>query len=100
VLRQVTLWFTEQSANAIGRITASGKAAQFPLSAGYAVGSGIAGGPDGALWFPASGGGRAGGRGTHRDRAGLQSVALATRGTVGRITGIHNHSEGEHGSNS
>ncbi|HUA21517.1 MAG TPA: PASTA domain-containing protein, partial [Bryobacteraceae bacterium] len=48
------LWFTESDANKIGRITTSGKVAEYPLP--FVTGSddflkGITSGPDGALWF-------------------------------------------------
>ncbi len=45
------LWFTEYSANQIGRITTAGAITEFPLPAGHFGPSGIAAGPDGNLWF-------------------------------------------------
>jgi virginiamycin B lyase len=45
------LWFTEYRANAIGRITRTGKLTQFPTGQPYGEPSGIVTGPDNALWF-------------------------------------------------
>ncbi len=45
------LWFTEEDANAIGRLTTAGKYTEFPTTMKYGEPSGIAKGPDGALWF-------------------------------------------------
>jgi streptogramin lyase len=45
------LWFTEQGAAAIGRITTAGEIEEFSLR--HLVPSGILAGPDGALWFTA-----------------------------------------------
>ncbi|MBV9718343.1 MAG: Virginiamycin B lyase [Candidatus Eremiobacteraeota bacterium] len=45
------MWFTESDANAIGRLTTSGKYREFPTNYEYAAPSGIAKGPDGALWI-------------------------------------------------
>src|SRR4051812_14010844 len=47
------LWFTETSANRIGRVTPAGVVTEFVV-AGAPLG--IAAGPDGALWFTESGG--------------------------------------------
>jgi hypothetical protein len=46
------LWFTEQDAHAIGRITTAGAIEQFPLVTGLSPYD-IKPGPDGALWFTA-----------------------------------------------
>jgi virginiamycin B lyase len=47
------LWFTENNANKIGRITTAGKVSEFrvPPVGGGSFPIGIAAGPDGALWF-------------------------------------------------
>jgi streptogramin lyase len=45
------LWFTEQAANAIGRITIKGSYTAYPTNYEYVDPSGIAAGPDGNLWF-------------------------------------------------
>ena len=46
------LWFTENSANKIGRITTAGAITdQFPVPTAASAPQGIAPGPDGALWF-------------------------------------------------
>jgi virginiamycin B lyase len=45
------LWFTERGANAIGRLTTSGKFVEYPTHKQYLDPFGIATGPDGALWF-------------------------------------------------
>jgi len=45
------LWFTERAANAIGRLTTSGKYSEYPTNYQGGGPSGIALGPDGALWF-------------------------------------------------
>jgi streptogramin lyase len=45
------LWFTENAANAIGRITTAGMVKTYPLPTPNAFPCGIAAGPDGALWF-------------------------------------------------
>ncbi len=45
------LWFAEEGANAIGRLTTRGEYSEFPTHYKYANPSGIAAGPDGALWF-------------------------------------------------
>ncbi|MHB8647514.1 MAG: virginiamycin B lyase family protein [Thermomicrobiales bacterium] len=44
------LWFTEQNADRIGRITLVGAITEFPISVGR-IPTDIAAGPDGALWF-------------------------------------------------
>jgi len=49
--RDKALWFTERGANAIGRLTTAGKYTEFPTGYEYGIPSGIALGPDGALWF-------------------------------------------------
>ncbi|MHB1534556.1 MAG: virginiamycin B lyase family protein [Acidimicrobiales bacterium] len=55
--RQITagpggnLWFTEQVADKIGRITPSGTITEFPLPTGNAGPARITAGPDGNLWF-------------------------------------------------
>jgi streptogramin lyase len=48
------IWFTETSANRLGRITTNGVITEFPLSGGQRP-TGIASGPDARLWFCASG---------------------------------------------
>ena len=45
------LWFTEENAHAIGRITTSGTITEFQLQTPFAGPSEITAGPDGALWF-------------------------------------------------
>jgi len=45
------LWFAEADANAIGRLTTAGSYKQFSTNYEYAQPSGIARGPDGAVWF-------------------------------------------------
>lgn len=45
------LWFTESSANQIGRITPRGTITEFPIPTGGAFPTDIAAGPDGAMWF-------------------------------------------------
>jgi streptogramin lyase len=45
------LWFTEDLASRIGRITPAGAITEFPLPAAGSVPAGIAAGPDGNLWF-------------------------------------------------
>lgn len=47
------LWFAANTANKIGRITASGNVTEFPLPAGMGA-VGIVAGSDGALWFTGS----------------------------------------------
>jgi len=46
-----TLWFTEGSANKIGRITTAGVITEYLLPAAVGGPGGITAGPDGALWF-------------------------------------------------
>ncbi|HEX9095509.1 MAG TPA: IPT/TIG domain-containing protein [Candidatus Dormibacteraeota bacterium] len=48
------LWFTEGSANQIGRITPAGAVTEFPLPAANSAPHGITAGPDGNLWFAES----------------------------------------------
>ncbi len=45
------LWFTEHSANQIGRITTAGVITEFPIPTASSGPYGIAAGPDGNLWF-------------------------------------------------
>ena len=45
------LWFTETSANQIGRITAAGAVTEYPVTTAAAQPYGITAGSDGALWF-------------------------------------------------
>ncbi len=45
------LWFDENEANRIGRITTSGTITEFPLPTANSRPFGITAGPDGALWF-------------------------------------------------
>jgi streptogramin lyase len=45
------LWFTENSANNIGRITSAGVITEYPLPIAQSAPIGIVAGPDGALWF-------------------------------------------------
>src|SRR5277367_4876566 len=45
------LWFIENFANQIGRITTAGTFTEFPIPTKNSGVSGIASGPDGALWF-------------------------------------------------
>jgi streptogramin lyase len=53
------LWFTEQTASRIGRVTPTGVITEFPLSAGREP-IGITSGPDGNIWFTEFGGDRIG----------------------------------------
>jgi streptogramin lyase len=46
-----SLWFTEQAANQIGRITTTGVVAEFPIPTANSLPQGIAAGSDGNLWF-------------------------------------------------
>jgi virginiamycin B lyase len=50
------LWFTEQSANKIGRVTTSGSFTEFTVPTAVALPLSIIVGPDGALWFTELGG--------------------------------------------
>jgi streptogramin lyase len=50
------LWFTEQSANKIGRVTTSGSFTEFTVPTALALPLSIIVGPDGALWFTELGG--------------------------------------------
>jgi len=45
------VWFTEEGANQIGRITIGGTITEFPVPTPHSAPVGIAAGPDGALWF-------------------------------------------------
>ncbi len=47
------VWFTEASADRIGRITPAGSIAEYPLASGSCP-MGICAGPDGNLWYAAS----------------------------------------------
>lgn len=49
--RDGALWFTEESASAIGRLTTTGKFTEYTLPSPHIDPYGIAAGPDGALWF-------------------------------------------------
>ena len=49
------LWFTEQSANKIGRITTAGVITEFPLPVAGTKPARIITGPDGGLWFTETG---------------------------------------------
>ncbi len=49
------LWFTEQSANKIGRITTAGVITEFPLPVAGTQPARIITGPDGGLWFTETG---------------------------------------------
>ena len=47
-----SLWFTEQVANKIGRITTAGAITEFPIPTPFSgLYGGLAAGPDGNLWF-------------------------------------------------
>ncbi|MBV8668278.1 MAG: Virginiamycin B lyase [Candidatus Eremiobacteraeota bacterium] len=54
------LWFTEQTGNAIGRITPDGTITEFPLIGDNNYPNSIVAGPDGNLWFTEVGTGRIG----------------------------------------
>ena len=54
------LWFTEQTANNIGRITPTGQITEFRVPPADGFPSGVAAGPDGNLWFTANAGDRIG----------------------------------------
>src|SRR5260370_26054653 len=45
------IWFTESSANKIGRITPSGTITEFPIPTAGSFPNGITSGPNGNLWF-------------------------------------------------
>ncbi len=45
------LWFTEEAANQIGRITPGGEITEFPVPTANSQPVGITAGPDGNLWF-------------------------------------------------
>jgi streptogramin lyase len=45
------LWFTEQGANQIGKITPSGVVTEYPVPTAFSNVVGITAGPDGNLWF-------------------------------------------------
>jgi streptogramin lyase len=45
------LWFTEYSANSIGRMTTAGVVTEFPLPSGGSFPYAITAGPDGNVWF-------------------------------------------------
>src|SRR5260221_14190711 len=45
------LWFTEETGDAIGRMTTGGVFTEYPLPTLGAAPGGISTGPDGALWF-------------------------------------------------
>jgi virginiamycin B lyase len=49
------LWFTEQNANKIGRITTAGAITEFPIPTQFAAPFEIVAGSDGALWFTEAG---------------------------------------------
>ncbi len=49
------LWFTENAANRLARITTNGVITEFPLPAAARSPAGIASGPDNRLWFCAAG---------------------------------------------
>ena len=70
------LWFAEDSANAIGRITTGGKFEDFPTGYKYAAPSGIATGPDGALWFT-----------DYSGRAGIGRMTTKGRFTFYKVPG-------------
>jgi virginiamycin B lyase len=53
------LWFTEQDANKIGRITAKGHVSELAVPTAASFPSGIAPGP-GGIWFTEQGGDRLG----------------------------------------
>lgn len=48
------VWFTENTGNAIGRVTSAGTITEFPLPTANAQAVGITLGPDGNLWFTES----------------------------------------------
>ncbi|HVA34098.1 MAG TPA: hypothetical protein VNG31_08125 [Candidatus Baltobacteraceae bacterium] len=48
------LWFTEQAANKVGRITTTGKITEFAVPSSSSGPAGIVTGPDGNLWFAES----------------------------------------------
>jgi len=54
------LWFTELSANKIGRITTGGAVTEFAVPTASSFPEGIAAGPDGALWFTEANGNKIG----------------------------------------
>ncbi len=64
------LWFTENQANNVGRITSTGKITEYPVTTGHAGPNGIVKGPsaDGDQWFTES--------------AGNQIGRIATNGNV------------------
>jgi streptogramin lyase len=46
-----SVWFTERGANLVGRVTAQGAVAEFPVPTPSAGPQGICAGPDGNMWF-------------------------------------------------
>ncbi|MGH9443328.1 MAG: virginiamycin B lyase family protein [Thermoanaerobaculia bacterium] len=54
------LWFTESSANKIGRITPAGAFTEYPIPTAASKASEITSGPDGNLWFTESNGNKIG----------------------------------------
>lgn len=54
------LWFTENSADQIGRITTSGAITEYPVPTSNSGPSGITNGPDGAIWFTEENGNKIG----------------------------------------
>src|SRR5262249_18514611 len=82
------LWFTEEGANKIGRMTTSGQVREFALPSREAVQCGqlcpydIAAGPAGALWFTNS---QSGGPGIGRITTGGTTTLYPTQGVPGLI---------------
>jgi hypothetical protein len=54
------LWFTEKSANKVGRITKSGAVTEFGVPTNSSAPTDITAGPDGALWFTEGSGNKIG----------------------------------------
>jgi virginiamycin B lyase len=54
------VWFTEESANAIGRVTPGGVVKEFAIPTAASNPQGITAGPDGALWFTEASGNKIG----------------------------------------
>jgi virginiamycin B lyase len=67
------LWFTENNANRVGRVTTAGTITEYSFSAGN-VGYGITLGADGAIWFAESG------------SAGDKLGRVTTSGTITEVT--------------
>ena len=80
------LWFTESTANQIGRITTAGVVTEFPIPTAGSGPVGIAAGPDGNLWFTEANSSRIGRMTTWGIITEFTTPTLAS-GPVGIATG-------------